>query len=140
MRVFLRGLLAIVLGLVMFFVVVLAGEFLGMSIYGIKVDPNDPHSINDVIKTIPTRALVAVVLAWACGAFVGGWVAASLAPARKIAFGLAIGVVGLLITIVNLVSLPHPVWMWVVGAAELVPAAYLGAWLAPGRQPAPAVA
>ena len=41
----------------------------------------------------------------------------------------------ILTTIVDLVSLPHPAWLWVVGVAELNPAAYAGAWLARGRQP-----
>jgi uncharacterized membrane-anchored protein len=137
---FWRGLLAVVLGLATFFVVVLGGEFANYTIHGLHIEnPNDPAAFNEFIKSIPLSALIVVVVVWGVAAFAGSWVATSLAPSRKIAFGLLIGVMVLVGTIGNLLSIPHPVWMWVVGIAEALPAAYLGARLARGRRAGPAV-
>ena len=82
-------------------------------------------------------ALVSVVLARAVGARAGAWVAARVAPGGKIAFGMAIGIVGLLGAVAHMLMIPHPVWLWVVAIAEFLPAAYLGAWLASGRGTGP---
>ena len=74
------------------------------------------------------------MVGWAIGTLAGAWAATLLAPGRRMAFGFGIGVVVLVGTIGNLLSFPHPVWMWVVGIAEVLPAAGLGAWLARGRR------
>jgi hypothetical protein len=64
MKAFMRGLAAVVLGLIAFVVVSGTGEAVGIG------------------------AFVSVSVSWALGAFAGGWVAARLAPAKKIVFGL----------------------------------------------------
>jgi hypothetical protein len=42
---------------------------------------------------------------------------------------MIVGVLLLAATFANLSMFPHPVWMWVVGLAEILPLAYLGARL-----------
>jgi hypothetical protein len=106
MKAFVRGLAAVVLGLIAFVVVAGTGEAVGIG------------------------AFVSVLVSWALGAFAGGWVAARLAPSKKIVFGLVIGAFGLVAAIFNMLMIPHPAWVWVVGLAEFIPAAYLGARLA----------
>jgi len=132
MRKIVRGVLAVILGFVAFSVVVMIGENIGHMIFPIPggLNPSDPESIKAVMEKLPVGALVAVVVAWGVGAFAGAWVAARLAPGSKLIFGLAIGVLGLFATVGNMLLIPHPTWMWVLGIAELLPAAYLGARLA----------
>jgi hypothetical protein len=84
-----------------------------------------------------------VVVAWGVGAFAGSWVAARLArPGGSLGHGLVIGGLLFVATVLNLRMVPHPVWMWVVGLAEIPALSYLGARLAVSRtaaaQPAPA--
>jgi len=60
-------------------------------------------------------------------------------PRGKLVFGLAIGTLGLLAAAANMLMFPHPIWVWVLGVAEFLPAAYLGAKLAmprPSQAPA----
>jgi hypothetical protein len=79
---------------------------------------------------------VAVLAAWGLGTFAGAWVAARIAPGGQLAFGLAIGVVALLAGVAIMLHIPHPLWMWVLGVGEMLPAAYFGARLAtPPGQP-----
>jgi hypothetical protein len=103
------------------------------------LDMNDPVALASFMKTIPTGLMLLVLLAWAVGTFAGAWVAARLARRSKLTHGLVIGVVFLLAGVANMGMIPHPVWMWVLGVAQFLPAAYLGAKLA-ARGPEPPVA
>ena len=79
---------------------------------------------------IPIPAMVAVLVAWALGSLVGGWVAArkaGMAPA------LSVGAILMAAGIVNMVTIPSPLWFWVGGLAVFLPFAYLGAKLAARR-------
>ncbi len=113
----------------------MGGEYGNYKIHRLHLENmNDPAALNEFIKAIPLSALIVVVVVSAVATFAGAWVATSLAPGRNMAFGFAIGVVVLVGTIGNLLSFPHPAWMWVVGIGEALPAAYLGACLARGRR------
>ncbi len=94
------------------------------------LDPSDPESIKAAMQKVPAGALVGVLISWAFGAFAGAWVAARLAPLNKLLFGLGIGALGVLAAVADMLMIPHPAWMWVLGVAEFIPAAYLGARLA----------
>ena len=138
MRTVFRGVLALMLGFMAAFFVVLVGETAGHFIFppppGVNFDMNDPESLAELMKSLPIGALISVMAAWGLAAFAGGWVTSRFAPGRKIAFGLGLGVLFLLVTLGNLLMIPHPTWMWVVGLGEVLPAAYLGAWLASPRK------
>jgi hypothetical protein len=129
----LPGILAMVVGLVVFFGMGKIGEIVGQMIYPppAGLDPSDPALfLAALAKTMPAGAFVAVLAAWALASFAGAWVAARLAPGGHLAFGLAIGALGTLAAIATMLMIPHPIWVWVLGVAEFLPAAYLGAKLA----------
>jgi hypothetical protein len=127
-----RGILAVMLGSVAAFVTVGVLEVLGHMVF--PPPPGLDMHDSTALKQLPTGALVTVLLAWGIGTFIGAWVAARLAPAAKIAFGLGIGVLFLLAGVSTMIMIPHPIWMWVVGMAEPLPMAYFGAWLASDRR------
>jgi hypothetical protein len=130
------GVLAVILGFVTFGVVVMIGAHVGHLFFPPPAgfDHHDPEAV----KALPMGTLVAVLVPWALGSFAGAWVAARLAPVAKLAFGLAIGLIGLLAAVAIMLMIPHPVWMWVAAVVELLPAAYLGAKLATRNAARPA--
>jgi hypothetical protein len=132
MRTIVVGVAAVVLGLVTFFVTIMIGEMVAHMMYPIPsdVDLKNPEAVRAMVAKLPLGALVCVLLAWAAGSFAGSWVAASVAPTKKIAFGLLIGSFGLLGAILNMLMIPHPIWMWILGVAEFLPMSYLGTVLA----------
>jgi hypothetical protein len=136
------GVLAIFLGMVAAFLVVLIGEMIGFAIYPPPpgLNPSDPEALAAAMKTMPIGALVVVVVAWLLAAFAGGWVATRLASKGKLICGMTFGALFLLVTFVNLRTFPHPVWMWVVGLGEILPAAFLGTKLAMPKRLTPAQA
>jgi len=132
-----RGILAAILGFVNFVVVVMIGEHVSHLIFPLPAgfDHHDPEAV----KALPMGALVALLVVWGSAAFAGAWVAARLAPAGKLAFGLSIGFVGLLAAVAIMLMIPHPTWMWVAAVVDFLPAAYLGARLATRSATPPAV-
>jgi hypothetical protein len=78
----------------------------------------------------PTTArLIGVLLTYAVAAFVGGLLAALIAGWAPRGHGVAIGVLLTVSGLMNLLSIPHPAWFWVVNLAEFIPAAVLGSML-----------
>ncbi len=130
-----RGILAVVLGFITMGVMGMIVETIGYVIFPPPpgLDPHDPESFAAAMKTLPIGALVSVTVAWGLATFAGAWVAARVAPGGPLAFGLGIGVLGLSAAVATMMMIPHPLWMWVVGVVEFLPAAYLGAWLAMPR-------
>jgi hypothetical protein len=123
-----QGVVAVILGFVTFSGVVMIGALVGHHVFPPPVgfDHHDPAAV----EALPIRPLAAVLIAWGLGTFAGTWVAAQVAPAAKLAFGVGFGVVGLVAAIAIMTVMAHPMWMWVVGVVEFLPLAYLGAWLA----------
>ncbi len=132
MKELLLGLAAVVLGLATFFAVAIMVEWAGQVFYPMpaEVDLRNPRAVRAMSEKLPAGVFVWALVAWAAGAFVGSMVAALLAPANRMLFGLAIGAFGLLAAILNMQIVPHPTWVWVLGLCEFLPAAYLGAKLA----------
>ena len=85
----------------------------------------------------PTGMLLALLLAGAGGAFVGGLVAALLAERRRILHAFAVGAVQTAFAVVQFQMVPHPLWFTVLGVTVLLPAAGLAGLLV-GREPEPA--
>jgi len=63
------------------------------------------------IQTLPLGAFLMVLLAWALGTFAGSFVAARVACCAPIVHGMIISLLFLVAGIVNMLMIPHPVWM-----------------------------
>lgn len=110
-----RGIAAILAGLVVAIITVLVTESIGHMIYppppGLDISKPEDQAI--LMDSIPTGAKVAVVVAWFLGSLTGA--ATAIAIGRKVLAGwivaLLIGAMGVWTT----QMFPHPLWM-VVGA------------------------
>jgi predicted MFS family arabinose efflux permease len=112
--------------------VIAAVELVSHQIYAPPpgVDFSNPEAIRAMMKDIPRGALAMVLVAWGLGAFVGGWVAAHFAASSPLRGSLIVGLVLLLFGVSMMVSIPHPLWFWVVGMILFLPAAHLGGKIA----------
>ena len=70
-----RYILAIVIGFFTLGVIVLIGETIGHKMYPLppNLDTENTEAMTVAMQRAPTGALVAVLIAWALGAFVGAW-------------------------------------------------------------------
>ena len=90
------------------------------------MDWNNAESVSAFARTMPTTALVLVLVGWLLGAFVGASVAARLAGSRKMVLALVVGLLVSAGVVHSALTIPHPTWMVVLGLA-LPP---MLAWLA----------
>ena len=126
-----RSIGAVLAGIVVAVLCVMAIEFLGHKVYPPPpgLDPSNIESVRAAMKDIPTGALLFVLASWVVGTTVGAAVAAWIALRRPVLHAMIIGVVQLAFGVFNLVMFPHPLWFAVAGVVLILPAAYAGALL-----------
>lgn len=127
----LRRLIGVIVGLLAGTIIVALIEGLGHALWPppAGTDLRDPEQLKALLPTLPIGALAAVVVAWVLGSLGGGWMAATLSRDGRMA--LVVGFILLCMGVITMVQIPHPAWMWVMGVALPLPAAWLGARLAP---------
>ncbi|HET6604374.1 MAG TPA: hypothetical protein VFG21_09195 [Xanthomonadaceae bacterium] len=100
------------------------------------IDPGDPERLAEWMEQVPFGALVSVLIAWAVGTCLGGFVAARIARRAPVRHAVVVGVIELALGAMTVALIPHPLWFTIVGLACFVPMAALGGLL--GRtSPAP---
>lgn len=127
-----RFVAGVVVGAIVAVVVVMLVESIGHVLFPppAGIQAMDPADLAGIMARIPVGALVMVLLAWATGALAGGFVAAKIATLRRPLAALLVGGFLLAGGVWTMVTIPHPVWMMVLGVLLPLPAAWLGARLA----------
>ncbi len=135
----LRNILGLFVGVILGFVAIAAVESLGHVIFAPPegFDPTDPQGIKAYAATAPFGAMVFVVVAWAVGSFTGGFTGSLVAKNSKMLWGIIIGSIMLGASLLNLFSIPHPLWMKISVLFVFIPPAMAGAFL--GRKVRPDV-
>ncbi len=73
-----------------------------------------------------------MVAGWTLGSLVGGYIAARISRLHKRGAALSIGILMVVLVIMNILMIPHPLWLSVLGVTLPVPFALLGRKLAGG--------
>lgn len=130
----LRGILAVICGALAGGVFNLAIIMVSCAIYPPPegADMADPETMKAYVASLPTTAFLIVLVAHAGGALVGGLVA-GLIGRRRLVVGAIVGGLFLLGGIINVVSIPSPLWFVVLDLVSYVPCGILGAKLAQRR-------
>jgi hypothetical protein len=129
--------IAVIAGVVVAFALVAAIEWLGQQMYPTPpgLDLTRPDQAQDYVRNLPLGALLLVLTSWVVATFCGGIVAAAIEKGRPRRAAAIVGVVVLLVTLANLVLIPHPLWFSILGVASIVAAS-----LAAGRAMSPVAA
>lgn len=127
----LRGILAVVVGVVVASVVMMCVEFanghyiypeLGRAAQGLA----DREAIRALMASAPVGAFLVVLVGWLLGSVAGGYVAAKITAVAPIRHALIVGVLLTLFGVVNNLMLPPPLWFWIAGLVVCLPSAYFG--------------
>ena len=124
-----RMIVAVVAGLAVGFVTIFLLEMVSGMLFPPPpgVDLHDPAQLKNLMASLPIGQLVLVVIGWGIGSFDGAFLAGKIAGRGSGArAALICGVLFTLATLGNLLSLPHPIWIWIAGLALPIPIA-LGA-------------
>lgn len=99
------------------------------------LDFTDKEAITEFMKTVPVSAFLVMLAGWLLSAFSGAFVASKIVPLSWKSVSLLTGGILMLGAIMNMVMLPHPVWMMVIGILGYFPLAWLGGKLAGRNDP-----
>ncbi|SIQ52117.1 hypothetical protein SAMN05880574_11539 [Chryseobacterium sp. RU37D] len=114
-----RKILAVVGGIVSGSLCIWIIESLGHYLYplpaGIKT--TDVEGFKNYVSTLPFSALLLVLIGYALGAVVSGFISTKIADDDKNRSALICGIFFLLATVYNMIMLPTPVWFWILGIA-----------------------
>lgn len=126
LRTILRTALGVVLGLIVGLLIILAVEGVGHTIFPPPpgVNLTDPAQLSTAMAKIPTPAKLAVLLAWFLGTL-GGASAANLIAGRRPWAGRIVALIVLALSIFNMTSIHHPLWMAVGALAAILFAGFV---------------
>lgn len=135
MHPLLRTFLAIVAGCLTAFALVAVIEMAGHALFPVpgRVDMSTRDAMNAPVQ-IPLAALLSVLVAWGVATFVGGVIAALIAPSRPRVYAGLVGAVILIGAAANMLVIPHPVWFTVAAVVGVVVAAWAAGALAAQRR------
>lgn len=112
-----RRILAVIAGIVVGSIGIWLMERLGHSLYpfpaGMKLD--DIEGFKAYVDNLPFMGKFIVILGYALGALLSGFVATKVANNNKPTAAMICGIIFLFFTIYNMVLLPTPAWFWVLG-------------------------
>jgi hypothetical protein len=137
----LRGIGAVIAGFVGASVVMLVvetvnGHVLYPELGTMAQGVTDREVLRGMLASAPVGALLVVLVGWALGSLVGGFLAAWIGGDARVRLALILGVLLTLAGIANNLMLPPPGWFWIPTLLIFLPAAYAGAQLAPQRSSA----
>ncbi|GAA4296592.1 hypothetical protein GCM10023183_03580 [Nibribacter koreensis] len=104
------------------FITIFLVELVAQQVYPLPSEVNlqDPEAMGAYMANAPMGSLVLVLMAYALGSFLGGMVAARLAPNKKMVHAIVVGILLLLAGIANFYLLPHPIW-FIISAVIIYP-------------------
>lgn len=122
-----RKVTSIMFGLIIAVALVIVVQMIGHSIYPLPpgTDFNDPESIRAMMDSISPLSLVIGILSYVLGTFGGGLFASLIARETPSLYAAVIGTFVMLGAVLNLYSVPHPLWFSVSAIVSIVAAALI---------------
>ena len=122
----LKSIGAVVFSMIVAIVVIFLFELCSHAIFPFPQgkDSNDSQAIAEWIKTLPPLAMWLVILSWFMGSFSGSLVLARIDPINFMRGVMSLGFLLIVSTLLNLTTIPHPLWMWPAGILAIL----IGLW------------
>jgi MFS family permease len=128
MSAFKNRVLPVIAGLATGWLVIFVLEAVNHQIYPppTELDFTDKAALTQFMETLPTMAFVLLLISWMIGAFVAGMVGAKVKQQNSRNTTIIIGVILAMGSIINMIMIPHPVWLMILASVGYVPFAYFG--------------
>ncbi len=137
-----KRILAVVAGFVVANVVIAGTELVGSKVFPLPrgLDMKDPHALAAYVAGMPPGAVALVLFGYALGSFAGGVAATVISGRATLTPGLVVGAFVTAGGVLNLVQIPHPLWLALASLAMYLPFAWLGSRALQHRDPGDAPA
>jgi hypothetical protein len=119
-----QNVVAAVLGAISGGVAIMLVQRINVSLYPAPEGFNwaDKQAVAEFFKTLPPAAFLVVLFGYLVGVTVGAWVAGKLSANAAHRQALLVTILFFAASVMNLLSLPHPIWFWVANLV-IVPVA-----------------
>jgi len=109
-----RSIIAVIVGMVVGMAANMALILLNMKLFpgpeGLEF--NDTRAMRAYVDSLPQVAFLLPMVAHLSQALLGGWIAARLGASRPLLLAMVVALLTLIGGVMNMMSLPGPVWMW----------------------------
>lgn len=124
----LRTVLATVIGLMAAFLVIYGVEWLSSLRYPLPKDLDiaNHQAMTAYIAHLPKGALINVLVGWALGSIVCGFLIRIISKSSSKTAAYLAGLLLMTTGIVNIFMYPHPIWFIVIGVLLFIPCTLLG--------------
>lgn len=119
-------------GIVTLFLIETTGHL--MSPPPADININDMEAIKAYTANAPVIVFVMLIIAYALGSLLGGYIAGLLSTDKKMDNALSVGGILLGLGTFNLFSLPHPTWVIVVALIVFIPFSWIGGRLSEKKE------
>ncbi len=122
-----RKISAVVLGVVVAVVLIIAIEALGHSAYPVPegLEISNSEAMQAYVMGLPIGALLFVMGAWLVATLAGGLLACFIARETPLVYAAIVGGLVLLGTVINLMSIPHPPWFSITSVLAIIAIIFL---------------
>lgn len=95
-----------------------------------RFDLTNPEAMRQFTGSIPTGAKLLVLLAWFLGTVTGTYTGIRIAAGSQRRIATIMGALFLLIGVVNMATIPFPLWFWCSGIVIFIGGTYLALTIA----------
>jgi len=122
-----RKIIALVVGLLAAFALVMAIEGLGYELYPLPdgLDTQNLDQMRKYVESLPPQALLIVLSAWIVATMGGGLLACIIAKVKPLLFASLIGLVIMGGSIYTMLEIPHPTWFMAAAIAGILIAIFI---------------
>jgi hypothetical protein len=126
-----KNILSVLVGLVASSFIIFALEIAGHIIYPAPadLDLNNMEAIKTFTSAAPPIVFVLVIIAYAIGSLVGGFIAAAIASKNKMTKAITVGGILMGLGAYNLFMIPHPIWTIIISIFLFIPCSWIGGML-----------
>lgn len=126
-----KKILSIVAGVVVGFVIVFIGDATTHALSPIPANLNvtDKSAIANYISSIPLYVMIIMAIFWLFSTFIAAMLAARINRSEWKNTALITGSILMAASILNLMLIPHPLWMWLVVIIGYLPVSLLAGYL-----------
>ncbi len=137
-----KNILIVIAAFILGGIAVFSFETLGHSVYPIPkdLDTTNYEQFGAYVKTAPLGALLFVLIAQSAGSIVGGAVCGFFGRSRAALLSIIYGILALVMASLNLIMIPHPMWMIIASIALPIPLSVIAGQVASRLVPKPRTA
>ena len=123
-----RNVIGFITGLVVGFIVVAGIQMINYGMFPLPdgLETSDKEGMLKHIQTLPPLAYIIVYVAHILGSLLAAVVAVKIADNSKFRISMALGLFFTVVGLVNIATIPHPLWFSILDTFGYLPAAYLG--------------